>query len=160
MCGFWCHFSDNALGHGGRLAQVYGSLMKDMWSDGYTKVPLQYTALLFLGASVQPYFLTFLLPSTSSFCSWFLTSLFFVFYPSVFFCYFTLLLLHLIPSSPPLHPFHFPPHYTSFTILYRVKPGDSSWLKADHRWIPASIRGLWSTRQSRANGIFVRYMKW
>lgn len=31
-------YSDNALGHGGRLAQVYGTLMKEMWSDGYTKV--------------------------------------------------------------------------------------------------------------------------
>ena len=32
------NLSDNALGHGGKLAQVYGNLVKDMWCDSYTKV--------------------------------------------------------------------------------------------------------------------------
>ena len=29
---------DNVLGHGGKLAQVYAKLIKEMWSDAYTKV--------------------------------------------------------------------------------------------------------------------------
>lgn len=28
----------NVLGHGGKLAQVYAKLIKDMWNDGYTKI--------------------------------------------------------------------------------------------------------------------------
>lgn len=28
----------NPLGHGGKLAQVYAKLIKDMWNDGYTKI--------------------------------------------------------------------------------------------------------------------------
>lgn len=30
--------SDNPLGHGGKLAVAYGKLIKDMWSNGYSKI--------------------------------------------------------------------------------------------------------------------------